>query len=542
MVAAMRRQAFFFVRLAALVLLAHGCTVEGYTYEDAFVPDAGTTEDAGNDAFSTVDVGRMRIDASACDFTDLGSTIGMVASGSTAGQPNRHTPTCSTTMAPDAWFRWVAPTAGNWVFDTAGSDFDTVLEVQTDCIDGTLGCNDDGPLDSTSRVQVTLTAGQSVMIIVDGYGSMTGNYVLHVQTIPAEICNNGIDDDEDFLTDCEDDDCASDPSCHEIGAQCSDRIDNDDDFETDCFDSDCAGEPACDESMHCDDHVDNDGDGEVDCADFDCASMAICLETGANCMDGIDNDVDGLTDCADGDCASLTDCSESMNCTDGRDNDGDDLADCADSDCATNAACTTPEVCGNGVDDDHDGLVDCADTGCTAQCTENTPARCMDTLDNDSDGLTDCADLQCSCTSVCPPAVMPSTTCPDADLGMMVGDGVYHGTITGYACGARSDASCGTTHGAGAEVELSWTAPMNGTYVFDTEDTGGAGDVFDTIVTLRTQCMGGSAAEFACDDDSGTGHLSRVSHFLVAGEMVVVVVDSQNVWDGGNVTLNIHRM
>jgi hypothetical protein len=531
---------------AATIGAATGCTVTEYQPEDANLPDVGMPDAATlPDAPASPDAFRPDTGPMSCGTMDLRSDLGTaVVMGTTLGSTDRRMPHCAPTgsSAPDAWFTWTAPESATYIFDTDGSDFDTVLEVMGSCAGASLVCNDDDDfIYPQSRVTIGLSAGEDVVIVVDGAGA-NGHYVLNIHGQMSEVCNDMVDNDGDFDVDCEDTDCRSDPACTETGPECSDRIDNDNDFETDCQDFDCRSDPACDESTHCSDHIDNDDDFDTDCLDSDCSSQAICLETGANCADGIDNDVDGHIDCADTDCASITSCNEAMNCGDRIDNDGDDLVDCADSNCASNALCTTTETnCNNGLDDDADGLVDCSDPNCSAHCAENTQALCMNTMDDDTDGLTDCADLQCSCSAACPPAVAPSTTCPDMDLGMMVGDGIYHGTLAGYACGARADASCGTTHGAGAEIELGWTAPANGTYVFDTEDSAHAGGVFDTILTLRTQCAGGAAAEFSCDDDGGSGHLSRVSHYLVAGESIVVVIDAQQVWDGGNVTLNVHQ-
>lgn len=56
---------------------------------------------------------------------------------------------------------------------------------------------------------------------------------------------------------------------------CSDGFDNDDDGLTDCADDDCATE---DEScLGCDDGIDNEGDGVADCDDPDCAGLEVCL-------------------------------------------------------------------------------------------------------------------------------------------------------------------------------------------------------------------------------------------------------------------------
>ncbi|MCK6524808.1 hypothetical protein L6R49_25675 [Myxococcota bacterium] len=65
-------------------------------------------------------------------------------------------------------------------------------------------------------------------------------------------------------------------------ANCNDAIDNDEDGVTDCDDDDCAEAPACDGSAPdpetlCDDGTDDDGDGAIDCDDSDCAtSFAPC--------------------------------------------------------------------------------------------------------------------------------------------------------------------------------------------------------------------------------------------------------------------------
>lgn len=59
----------------------------------------------------------------------------------------------------------------------------------------------------------------------------------------VEICNDGIDNDNDGFIDCDDFDCDSDPNCAiEI---CDDGIDNDNDGFIDCDDIDCDSDPSC---------------------------------------------------------------------------------------------------------------------------------------------------------------------------------------------------------------------------------------------------------------------------------------------------------
>ncbi len=130
---------------------------------------------------------------------------------------------------------------------------------------------------------------------------------------PSEICSDGIDNDLDGLTDCADDDCASDIAC-------------------------TGPVPEV-----CTDGIDNDSDGMVDCADDDCASATECqLPPTEICTDGIDNDLDSWVDCSDSDCAGIGICGpegKTTTCSDGLDNDGDGDVDCADSGCAKNKAC-----------------------------------------------------------------------------------------------------------------------------------------------------------------------------------------------------------
>jgi len=90
-----------------------------------------------------------------------------------------------------------------------------------------------------------------------GYGKVNGiNHAFLVlpdsQDPPPEpeICDDGIDNDGDGLTDCNDSvDCSSDPACSAPPPEteiCNDGIDNDGDGLTDCLDKlDCRQDPAC---------------------------------------------------------------------------------------------------------------------------------------------------------------------------------------------------------------------------------------------------------------------------------------------------------
>ena len=260
-------------------------------------------------------------------------------------------------------------------------------------------------------------------------------------------CDNGLDDDSDGLTDCDDPDCFAQPGCTATTeTSCTDGVDNDGDLLIDCDDSDCEGRQCGANSQVCQlgicvcstgqssevlcaDGVDDDCDGLVDCIDPDCASAPECAGIENICDDGLDNDSDGSTDCFDSDCAgapcgpagqicSAGTCAcpgggnETL-CTDGQDNDCDGSVDCADSDCALNPGCVSAETdCDDSIDNDSDGSTDCFDSDCTGQpcdaagriCSGGTCAcpggssetLCTDGQDNDCDGSVDCADSDCS--------------------------------------------------------------------------------------------------------------------------------------------------
>jgi hypothetical protein len=67
------------------------------------------------------------------------------------------------------------------------------------------------------------------------------------QICVPEVCNDGLDNDCDGLSDCADPDCSINPACAPICVPeiCNDGLDNDCDGFVDCADSDCSANPAC---------------------------------------------------------------------------------------------------------------------------------------------------------------------------------------------------------------------------------------------------------------------------------------------------------
>ncbi len=85
------------------------------------------------------------------------------------------------------WWRFTAPQAGNFTFDTNGSTMDTVLGVFTGPDVASLlavATNDDAPGRSTSAVTIHAGAGSSYAIAVDGHGPATGQISIVPSFVP----------------------------------------------------------------------------------------------------------------------------------------------------------------------------------------------------------------------------------------------------------------------------------------------------------------------------------------------------------------------
>ena len=76
------------------------------------------------------------------------------------------------------WWSWTAPSSGTLTVATTSSTFDTLLGVYTGSVVGSLarvGSNDDESASvRTSRVSISVVAGTTYRIAVDGYGGVQG--------------------------------------------------------------------------------------------------------------------------------------------------------------------------------------------------------------------------------------------------------------------------------------------------------------------------------------------------------------------------------
>ncbi len=282
--------------------------------------------------------------------------------------------------------------------------------------------------------------------------------------VPAEICNDGKDNDRDGKKDCADADCANSIYC--VREICNNGIDDNLNGYTDCNDADCIDDPACyipvDEI--CDNGIDDDLNGLADCNDPACKYDSYCYSAPVVeiCGNGKDDDKNGLIDCDDAACRNDASCNRVEICGNGKDDDRNGLIDCDDPACDDYAGCYVApvvEICGNGIDDDRNGYTDCKDSACadTDACKGGSHTGgdvkkeiCGNGIDDDKNGYTDCADSACKYTDACQSSAPVGEICDDGI------DNDRDGWIDSDDSDCPSDAnysscSAGTLHRSGSQ-------------------------------------------------------------------------------------------
>lgn len=115
-------------------------------------------------------------DCESAALVDLGTVSGSLESATNDGQAS-----CGASLySPDVWFVYEASESTEVFAESAGSSFDTVLSVHSECpgtIDNEIACNDDS-VGLQSSVSFSATPGELYVIRLSGVNGATGNYTL----------------------------------------------------------------------------------------------------------------------------------------------------------------------------------------------------------------------------------------------------------------------------------------------------------------------------------------------------------------------------
>lgn len=151
-------------------------------------PEPGSTSDAASSGADSESSGDAVDSGDTGDTSDTGATcpsvdelpamlpIGTAVMPPVADPEDNYEPGCGANGLDYAW-RYVAPVDGPIRFSTAGSTADTILSVFADDCSTELACSDNLPtvpttidvdVYETSKVDVVLTAGEEVFVVVDG--------------------------------------------------------------------------------------------------------------------------------------------------------------------------------------------------------------------------------------------------------------------------------------------------------------------------------------------------------------------------------------
>lgn len=487
--------------------------------------DADADTDSDSDADTAADMG--------CGDAVLFGPIPLSVDGSTVGAGNNIDASCGGWQAHDYAYEFTAPNDALYVFDTAGSPYDTVLYVYDGCASQTeLACDDDSAGNTNSRVLLELAAGQTVIVVVDGYFNYNGPFTLNVAEAPTAetACDDGIDEDFDFLADCLDADCAG------VGG-CVPR----------CPDLAFGPPPSV---------VVGSTQGLLDEAVGSCSYGGLSPDASIEFVAPADGryafrltentDLRAVLYALDGCGGPELGCSPPFAYSPFGDFVGNQLAldlvqdqtvvvvvdglidDAGDFEIeAFEVPGTEIGYCGDQADNDFDLAPDCYDPDCQDEpaCIED----CASGLDEDVDGLTDCVDPECAGNIHC------VEVCPEEELV-----GALPLQALGSTLGAADDFQGTCTFLGGSDTTYRFTAPSDGTYYFDTY-----GSYTNTVLyVLDGTCAG---AELGCNDNSFPPFSyyyslqSEVVLYLTANQTVTVVVDSPDPYSGGPFVLNVHQ-
>ena len=124
-----------------------------------------------------------------CEDYDLQSMTGSpVATGALGDEDDDFRGCMSGQNGRDAAFAWTAPSDGIFSFTTCGSNYDSVLWLERSCEEtSSIACDDDSCPGQglTEYLEFSFSAGESVIVIVGGFGGETGDYELNIEPVSA---------------------------------------------------------------------------------------------------------------------------------------------------------------------------------------------------------------------------------------------------------------------------------------------------------------------------------------------------------------------
>lgn len=94
------------------------------------------------------------------------------------------TPSCTSGTGNDQAFLWKAPVTDYFVFDTVGSNFDTVLSLQTTCMsESETACNNNRGQEIVSELVQKVEANDALVVVVDGFAGSQGVGKLNIERV-----------------------------------------------------------------------------------------------------------------------------------------------------------------------------------------------------------------------------------------------------------------------------------------------------------------------------------------------------------------------
>ena len=190
--------------------------------------------------------------------------------------------------------------------------------------------------------------------------------------------------------------------------------------------------------------------------------------------------------------------------------------------------------CADGVDNDLDGLTDCCDDECAADAACLAETLCDDDIDNDCDGAMDCADSDCALDIVCGGESCDIPWLLNGGVAVASGDLPLQLVETGDTsdAGADEEGSCDSDTAAAKDrvymLDLDTTASVTISHDFD-------GNNYPAVYVFEGECI--LDAELACA--TATTGAAVIADLALEAGTYYIVVDSSWATDAGTYTLTV---